>query len=213
MGHLFRTGNQVKARDPSRCRMPLEAATPFPFPGSMIARETVDIVPSTIDAVGPACSDCARSKGLARFVVSLESQLREKLRKIEALFAGAGTAGERSAAGAALDRVEARLKDLGKRDPDVETQFSLADQWSSQLFIALCRRYGLKPYRYPRQRHTSVVVRAPKGFIDTVLWPEFTELNAALQTYLNEVTLRIIREEIHSDTSDAGEAPEALPGS
>ena len=31
------------------------------------------------------------------------SQLREKLRKIEALFAGAGTAGERLAAEAALD--------------------------------------------------------------------------------------------------------------
>jgi hypothetical protein len=30
--------------------------------------------------------------------MSLESQLREKLRKIEALFAGAGTAGERLAA-------------------------------------------------------------------------------------------------------------------
>jgi hypothetical protein len=37
--------------------------------------------------------------------MSTESQLREKLRKIEALFAGAGTAGERLAAEAALERV------------------------------------------------------------------------------------------------------------
>ena len=37
------------------------------------------------------------------------SQLREKLRKIEALFAGAGTAGEQLAAEAALERVRARL--------------------------------------------------------------------------------------------------------
>ena len=36
--------------------------------------------------------------------MSIESQLREKLRKIEALFAGAGTAGERLAAEAALER-------------------------------------------------------------------------------------------------------------
>jgi threonine aldolase len=33
-----------------------------------------------------------------------ESQVREKLGKIEALFAGAGTAGERLAAEAALER-------------------------------------------------------------------------------------------------------------
>jgi hypothetical protein len=39
--------------------------------------------------------------------MSTESQLREKLRKIEALFAGAGTAGERLAAEAALERVRA----------------------------------------------------------------------------------------------------------
>ncbi|QTI81052.1 hypothetical protein IAI58_17810 (plasmid) [Roseomonas marmotae] len=38
-----------------------------------------------------------------------EDDLRERLRKIEALIAGAGTAGEREAAGAALERVKARL--------------------------------------------------------------------------------------------------------
>ena len=37
--------------------------------------------------------------------MSIESQLREKLRKIEALFAGAGTAGERLAAEAAQNLV------------------------------------------------------------------------------------------------------------
>jgi hypothetical protein len=41
--------------------------------------------------------------------MSIESQLREKLRKIETLFAGASTAGERLAAEAALERVRARL--------------------------------------------------------------------------------------------------------
>ena len=46
--------------------------------------------------------------------MSIESQLREKLRKIEALFAGAGTAGERLAAEAALLRVRERLTELGR---------------------------------------------------------------------------------------------------
>jgi hypothetical protein len=41
----------------------------------------------------------------ARASMTVESQLREKLRKIEALFAGAGTAGERIAAEAALERL------------------------------------------------------------------------------------------------------------
>lgn len=140
-----------------------------------------------------------------------EPQLREKLRKIEALFVGAGTSGERLAAEAALQRVRARVEDLARNDPPIELQFSLPDQWSRHLFLALCRRYGLRPFRYRRQRRNTVMVRASRGFFDQVLVPEFSELDKALQLYLHEVTLRVIREEVYADTSDAQEVPEALP--
>ena len=143
--------------------------------------------------------------------MSTESQLRDKLRKIEALFAGAGTSGERLAAEAALERVRARLSDLHRQDPPAELQISLSDQWSRRLFLALCRRYGLEPYRYHRQRRTTLMVRAPRRFFDQVLWPEFSELDRALQAYLHEVTLRVIREDVYADASEAQEVPEALP--
>ncbi|MGK9237318.1 hypothetical protein KXS07_36755 [Inquilinus limosus] len=135
--------------------------------------------------------------------MATDADLREKLRKIEALHAGAGTAGERLAAAAALERIRARLRQQQARDPAVEMQFSLADQWSRHLFEALCRRYGLKPFRYRRQRRTTVMVRVPQGFVDQILWPEFRELNAALTRYLNAVTLRVIRDEIRADAARA----------
>ena len=144
--------------------------------------------------------------------MSGEAQLREKLRKIEALFAGAGTLGDRIAAEAALERVRARLADLERSDAPIEMQFSLPDQWSRRLFLALCRRYGLKPYRLYRQRLTTVMLRVPRGFVDQVLWPEFQQLNKALTQYLNEVTTRVIRDEVHRDTSEAAELAPALPG-
>ena len=143
--------------------------------------------------------------------MSSESHLREKLRKIEALFLGAGTAGERLAAEAALERVRAKLKEIERQDPAIEMQFSMPDQWSRHLFMALCRRYGLKPYRYHRQRRTTVMVRAPQQFLRQVLWPEFSDLAMDLRAYLDEVTLKLIREEVYADTSDAAEVPEALP--
>jgi hypothetical protein len=143
--------------------------------------------------------------------MSTESQLREKLRKIEALFAGAGTAGERLAAEAALQRVRERLAEFGRQDPPIEMKFSIHDQWSRHLFLALCRRYGIKPYRYYRQRRNTVMVRAPQRFLDEVLWQEFCELDQALQSYLHQVTLRVIREEVYADTSEAQEVFEALP--
>ncbi len=142
--------------------------------------------------------------------MSDETQLREKMRKIEALFAGAGTEGERLAAGAALTRVRARLAALQRDAPPVEMQFSLTDQWSRRLFLALCRRYGLAPYRLYRQRLTTVMLTAPRRFIEEVLWPEFEELNLALAQYLNAVTLRVIREEVHGDAREAAELKPAI---
>ena len=141
-----------------------------------------------------------------------EAELRDKLRKIEALFAGAATPGERSAAEAALERVKARLSEMARRDPPIEMQFSLTDQWSQRLFIALCRRYGLRPYRYPRQKRTTVMVRLPRGFAHQILWPEFVELDDILRRYLHDITLRLIREHVHKDVSEAEEVAGALPG-
>ena len=97
------------------------------------------------------------------------------------------------------------MAEFGERDAPIDLQFSMADQWSRLLFLALARRYGLKPYRLPRQRRNTVMIRAPQGFVDQVLWPEFVELNEALVAYLHEVTLRVIRDEIFADASEAAE--------
>jgi hypothetical protein len=138
-----------------------------------------------------------------------EQQLRAKLRKIEALFAGAKTPGERSAAGAAIERIKARLAEAGRREAGSEMRFRIADPWSRQLFLALARRYGLRPYRLPRQHRTTVMLRVPQGFVREVLWPEFEALNEALVSYLSAITARIIRNEVHGDTGDAEERPGA----
>ncbi|MFO1081611.1 MAG: hypothetical protein U1E23_13410 [Reyranellaceae bacterium] len=143
--------------------------------------------------------------------MSSEAELRARLRKIEALFAGAGTPGERDAAAAAIERLRARLAEAARHEAPIEMQFSLPDPWSRRLFLALARRYGLRPYRYPRQRASSIVLRVPRRFLDEVLMPEFKALNEALTSYLAEVTERLIREEIHGDTSEAAESPAALP--
>jgi hypothetical protein len=143
--------------------------------------------------------------------LTTEQELRQKLRKIAALFEGATTAGERDAAAAALNRVRAALSAAEKTERTIEMSFRLPDRWNRRLFLALCRRYGLKPYRYPRQRHSTVVLRAPESFIKSTLWPEYLEISQALNDYLNEATERIIREEVFGDAEEAEERTEA-PG-
>lgn len=137
--------------------------------------------------------------------MTAEEQLRQKLRKIAALFEGATTAGERNAAAAAIARVRQALAAITQTERTSEVQFTLPDRWQRRLFTALCRRYGLEPFRYKRQRYTTVVLRVPRSFLDTTLWPEYLQLKEALDVYLNEATERIIREEVYRDDEEAQE--------
>lgn len=131
-----------------------------------------------------------------------EKKLIEKLRKIEALFAGATTEGEKGASFNAIEKIQKKLSNLQKKDSSIEYKFTLNNEWSKRLFIALLRRYGLKPYRYYRQRYTTVMVKVPVSFVNETLWPEFQELDNTLNLYLESITERVISECIHSDSSE-----------
>ena len=137
-----------------------------------------------------------------------EQRLREKLRKIEALFAGAATAGEKAAAGAADERIRRQLTEAKSREVAEEFKFSIPDPWSRQLFTALCRRYGLRPFRYTRMHRQTVIVRAPASFVNGTLWPEFQDLSEALCAHLLDITDRIIREAVYATSGEAEEIPE-----
>jgi hypothetical protein len=108
--------------------------------------------------------------------MSIESQLREKLRKIEALFAGAGTAGERLAAEVALQRVRERLTELGRQDLSIEMQFldagstvtpsvsrlvpALRHEALSLLSAAAQHGHGSRTQTVPRSSSVAGVLRA-----------------------------------------------------
>jgi hypothetical protein len=143
----------------------------------------------------------------------LEGTLVEKLRKLEALHAGTRVEGEREAARLAAERIRARIEELRAQETDVELLYRLPDPWTRKLFIALCRRYGLKPFRERGRRTSTIQVRAPRTFHDRTLWPEFLALAKELEAHLDELTDRVIREAIHEDVTDAPEASvvKALP--
>ena len=77
-----------------------------------------------------------------------DEELGNKLAKVEALFRRAGSPAERAAAGAAMDRLHGRLQGRDRESgPETELQFSLPDMWSVRLFVAVCRKHGLRPFR------------------------------------------------------------------
>jgi hypothetical protein len=140
----------------------------------------------------------------------LEGTLIEKLRKLEALHAGTKVDGEREAARRAAERIRGRLAELRGSEQDVELHYRIPDPWKRRLFLALCRRYGLSPFREAGRRYATVQLRAPKTFHERTLWPAFLSLSKELDAHLSELTDRVIREAIHEDVTEAAEE-RALP--
>ena len=66
--------------------------------------------------------------------MSRDAEIRAKLARLEALFARGATEGERAAAGAALDRLQARLgADAPADAPETEMQYTFPDSWPPTL--------------------------------------------------------------------------------
>lgn len=122
--------------------------------------------------------------------------LFEKLRKVEALLQGTSSEGERQAAERALQRLLERAA-----QESIEYTVKLDGHWKKALFIALCRKHQLKPYRYARQRHTTTMVRTSKAYMDEVLWPEFKKYAGILEGLVKEIMDDLIHK-IHNDTDE-----------
>ena len=73
-------------------------------------------------------------------------------------------------------------------DGSFEQTYRVGDAYSTTLFLAVCRRQGLLPYRRARQREGTVCVRASLREHDAV-WSRFLELSRQLDAKLMASTL------------------------
>ena len=132
--------------------------------------------------------------------------IADKIRKIEALIAGAKSDGERQAAEFAKQRLQEKIV-----AQPLEYTVRMQSSWKKKLFVAICNKHGLRTYRYVRQKYTTVMVRVSKPFMDSVLWPEYNKYATILDKLTEEILMDLISK-IHlvkeeDETVIAGELP------
>lgn len=74
----------------------------------------------------------------------------------------------------------------------VEYTVTHHDQWRKKLFVALCRTYDLRTYRYKGQKHTTVVVRLGPQLMDERVWPEYLKQAALMDSLVEEIVGELI---------------------
>jgi len=127
--------------------------------------------------------------------------LLEKIQKIEALITGAQTEGEKDAAISAKDRVLKRYSELKMEEDKIEFTLRTPDSWHKKLLIAICRKYELKPYRYKRQKYTTVMLNVNEKFLNQVVWKEYIEYSDHLEKLVGAITDDLINK-IHKSEEE-----------
>jgi len=108
----------------------------------------------------------------------IEEQLRERLKKVEALYFGATTAGERDAAEAAAERLKAKLEEglppRSRRRDEVQLAGPMVGPIAHRL-VAGVMAFGRSDIRGSARRRSWSGRRA--AFFDTVVWRQFSDLH------------------------------------
>jgi hypothetical protein len=110
----------------------------------------------------------------------------EKLVKIEALIEKTSSEGEKHAALLAKNRLLSAL-DLRQSQELLEYKVTMDSLWKKRLFIALCNKHGVKPYRYYRQKHTTSNVKVTKIDMETKIWPDYLMFSGILESLVEDV--------------------------
>lgn len=135
--------------------------------------------------------------------------LQAKIKKIEALIAGAKSEGERQAASLAKNRIMERFQVEAQAKP-IEYTVPLGNLWKKKLFVALCGKHQIRTYRYKRQKYTTAMIRANPDLVDNILWPEFKKYAALLEELVEEIINDLILQ-IHDVKEDEIEISGELP--
>jgi hypothetical protein len=74
-----------------------------------------------------------------------------------------------------------------------EQSYRVGGEYTTKLFVELCRGRGLLPYRHRRQHSGTICVRASLSEHEA-LWSKFLVLSRELEAQLHEVTSAFVKE-------------------
>ncbi|MBI5617965.1 MAG: hypothetical protein HY943_16915 [Gammaproteobacteria bacterium] len=107
-----------------------------------------------------------------------------------------------------LERVRSELRarrlEAERNEPIVELRFKI-DAWTGGLFLALCHRYGITPYRHRGQRVTSATILGPEHFLNATFVPQYQAMLDQLNEQLAKMTQRLIAKTLEAPPAEPAE--------
>ncbi len=115
-----------------------------------------------------------------------EDALVKKLHEIERSLAGSD--------GVGVEACRAEIAAWREREADQEFRVSVPTPTAQRVLLGWCLRYGVEPYRVPRQRKSTVCIRVPEGFMNEVLWPRVEAMARLIERETTAAAVRIVEQ-------------------
>lgn len=114
-----------------------------------------------------------------------EDALVRQLKDLDGSLGGVGLGAEPAECRAELARWRAR-------EADHEFRVQVPSGIIDAIVLGVCSRYGVEPYRAPRQKQSTVSVRVPPGFMKEVLAPRIQAAVDVIDRATFEAATRIV---------------------
>jgi len=128
-----------------------------------------------------------------------ELGLIDKLQKIQALYLGALTPGEKAAAAHAMTNIQNKLESYKHQERVTEWKFGVNNYFEKRLLKAIFNKYGIETYRYSGQRHTTLNAKTTDTIVNEVVWPQYQEMAKVLRDHFDKLTNEVIKEALGED--------------
>ena len=86
----------------------------------------------------------------------------------------------------------AELAGWRAREAEQEFRVSVPSGVVDAVLLGVCLRYGVEPYRAPRQKSSTVTVRVPLGFMKEVLGPLIQAATSVIDRATFEAATRVV---------------------
>ena len=125
----------------------------------------------------------------------------ERIKKVEALIAWATSKWEKNAAEATKKRILEKYPQIEILKDITEIKITSLEKSDKKLLKAISRKYWLEPYRYYRQKYSTLIINCNVWFFDEILWPEYIRNRDILDNLVDDITWDIISK-IHKEEED-----------
>lgn len=98
-----------------------------------------------------------------------------------------------------MEPFKKKLKDISHLEEIYEIIVNTKTDWNRQIFLALCEKYNLEPYRYKGEKKTTIKLETTMDFMENILWPDYKKFTKIYHKSMEDILKKCIEKILYKE--------------